>query len=225
MRRLDFEQAILEMFFEVGYEFVTPATVAYFLKIPIKLAEQYLDQLIQDDVLELEVNEHGHILYALPLIARPKGKILEKTHRFRSTHGEGGVELQPSTALGYHSAAGSSGAYQDSDWGWRAATETDQAYPLVPIHDLYHLPTHTRDDITHPEQRSPTGSMLLSFLWPGLGQVYNGQPGKGVVLFFSSAFLWMIFLGWMVHLYALIDAGVTAHRINQRWERRRALPA
>ena len=51
MLRLDFEQAILEMVFEVGYEKLTPASVAYFLRVPIKSAEAFLDQLVTDGVL------------------------------------------------------------------------------------------------------------------------------------------------------------------------------
>jgi hypothetical protein len=121
----------------------------------------------------------------------------------------------------------------NSDWATRAPS-----YPLTEAHQprqpsAHHLthPSSTHPSSTHldlaSDRRNPTGSMLLSLLWPGLGQVYNGQPGKGVVLFFSSAFLWMAFMGWIVHVYALVDAGLVAQQINRRWHMRRAaaLPA
>src|SRR5690606_38658706 len=71
---------------------------------------------------------------------------------------------------------------------------------------------------------NPAVPMLLSFFWPGPGQIHNGQPGKGLLMFFTSAFLWLLFLGWVVTIYSVIDAGVIA---GQRREDhiRRALTA
>lgn len=35
-------------------------------------------------------------------------------------------------------------------------------------------------------QRSPGIAAVLSFFWPGVGQIYNGELGKGLVIFFSQ---------------------------------------
>jgi hypothetical protein len=277
MRRLDFEQAILEMVFDAGYDQLTPATVAFHLKIPIKTAEQYLDELLRDAILEMDLSEAGHITYRLPEASRPPAETLARTRRYRATHGEGGASLMlpagvvlhppshaalanftppappappappvPPPALSYHLSAGdqpagdhfiatlrhhdwsASPSSPNSDWATRAPS-----YPLTEGHPPRQSSAHnlTRPSSNHldlaSDRRNPTGSMLLSLLWPGLGQVYNGQPGKGVVLFFSSAFLWMAFMGWIVHVYALVDAGLVAQQINRRWHMRRAaaLPA
>lgn len=57
-------------------------------------------------------------------------------------------------------------------------------------------------------QRDPRIALILS-LFPGLGQVYNDQLLKGLVVFFTS---WLI-IPW---LYGVYDAYATACRINQR---------
>lgn len=73
--------------------------------------------------------------------------------------------------------------------------------------------------------KSPGLALLLSFLLPGVGQVYNGQPAKAFVFFF--AFVGSIygatqeplpfaFLIPFVHIYNLIDAYRSAGLINDR---------
>jgi TM2 domain-containing membrane protein YozV/type II secretory pathway pseudopilin PulG len=49
---------------------------------------------------------------------------------------------------------------------------------------------------------------ILSFFIPGLGQFYNGQPGKGLIIFLTG---WLI-LPW---IFGIIDAFITAKRISQ----------
>lgn len=259
MRRLDFEQAILEMIIEAGYDYLTPANVAFFLKVPIKMAEKCLDELVLDSILELETADDGRVLYCLPESAIPKGETLEKTREYRASHGEYGVVLPtppPAAMLQAppHHPPAPTPPPPPSPHARHSAPLHDEIPPLFreagwhPPHEpspppwpTDHLPTPTsstalvrkpnhstalaEQDQLRSDYRSPTASMILSVLWPGLGQVYNGQPGKGLLMFFSSAFLWMVFLGPLVHIYALVDAGVTAHRLNQDRERRRALPA
>ncbi|MEW5895146.1 MAG: hypothetical protein AB1650_05260 [Candidatus Omnitrophota bacterium] len=56
--------------------------------------------------------------------------------------------------------------------------------------------------------RNPLLAALLGF-FPGLGQVYNGQLVKGLILFFTC---WLI-IPW---IYGVYDAYVTASHINNR---------
>ncbi|MBI3725922.1 hypothetical protein HY251_18490 [bacterium] len=58
-----------------------------------------------------------------------------------------------------------------------------------------------------PGERNPTVAALLSFVIPGLGQVYNGEAMKGVLLFFTSIFL----VPWVI---AVIDAYYVARLMN-----------
>lgn len=62
---------------------------------------------------------------------------------------------------------------------------------------------------------------VLSFLLPGLGQIYNGEILKGLILVVIDAInaaLMLILVGFVTHaitvIYAVYDAYKTADRIN-----------
>ena len=67
--------------------------------------------------------------------------------------------------------------------------------------------------------KSPSTASLLSFLVTGLGQVYNGQVGKGI-LFFILAILGIFFtfaIGTIaIWIFSMVDAYQTAKQINAR---------
>lgn len=47
---------------------------------------------------------------------------------------------------------------------------------------------------------------LCSFFIPGLGQLLQGRILPAVVMFVLASVLWIIFLGWVVHLWSVVDA-------------------
>ena len=47
---------------------------------------------------------------------------------------------------------------------------------------------------------------LASFFIPGLGQLVQGRLGAAVGYFLLAAILWVVLLGWLVHLFAVLDA-------------------
>ena len=49
---------------------------------------------------------------------------------------------------------------------------------------------------------------LASFFVPGLGQLIQGRPLKAVVMFVLATVLWLILLGWIIHLWSIIDAAM-----------------
>ncbi|MGJ3241370.1 MAG: hypothetical protein ACFE0O_00215 [Opitutales bacterium] len=49
-------------------------------------------------------------------------------------------------------------------------------------------------------------SAILSLIWPGLGQLVQGRLGKAILLFILAAVLWWVLLGWVIHLWAAVDA-------------------
>jgi TM2 domain-containing membrane protein YozV len=49
---------------------------------------------------------------------------------------------------------------------------------------------------------------LASFFIPGLGQLLQGRLLLAVVMFVLAAVLWLILLGWLVHLWSIIDAAL-----------------
>jgi TM2 domain-containing membrane protein YozV len=49
---------------------------------------------------------------------------------------------------------------------------------------------------------------LASFFVPGLGQLLQGRMVKAAVMFVLAAVLWWILLGWIVHLWSILDAAL-----------------
>ena len=47
---------------------------------------------------------------------------------------------------------------------------------------------------------------LASFFIPGLGQLIQGRPLKALVMFVLAALLWVVLLGWIIHLWSIIEA-------------------
>lgn len=47
---------------------------------------------------------------------------------------------------------------------------------------------------------------ICSFFIPGLGQLVQGRPLKALLQFVLAAVLWLIWLGWIIHLWSIIDA-------------------
>ncbi|MGD8495380.1 MAG: hypothetical protein PVF05_04260 [Gemmatimonadales bacterium] len=49
---------------------------------------------------------------------------------------------------------------------------------------------------------------LASFFVPGLGQLLQGRLVMAAVMFVLAAVLWIILLGWIIHLWSILDAAV-----------------
>jgi TM2 domain-containing membrane protein YozV len=47
---------------------------------------------------------------------------------------------------------------------------------------------------------------LCSFFIPGLGQLLQGRLLMAILQFVLAAALWFFLMGWLVHLWSIIDA-------------------
>ncbi|HLS98527.1 MAG TPA: hypothetical protein VK018_07360 [Porticoccaceae bacterium] len=47
---------------------------------------------------------------------------------------------------------------------------------------------------------------ICSLFIPGPGQLVQGRPFKALLHFVLAAVLWLILLGWIVHLWSIIEA-------------------
>jgi len=56
---------------------------------------------------------------------------------------------------------------------------------------------------------------LASFFIPGLGQLLQGRWVVAGLMFLMTAVLWMILLGWIIHLWSIIDAAM--YEKPERW--------
>lgn len=70
-------------------------------------------------------------------------------------------------------------------------------------------------DIEQPEHQ-PGMALLLSLILCGTGQIYNGEVSKGIMMMVLCFLLWFVLLGWVVHIWSIVDAVVVAERINKR---------
>ncbi len=75
-------------------------------------------------------------------------------------------------------------------------------------------------------EKSAGLAAVLSFFWCGLGQIYNGQIGKGVImgiLYLISLVMVIIVIGIIttpiLWIWGMIDAYKTAERINREMPR------
>jgi len=71
-------------------------------------------------------------------------------------------------------------------------------------------------------EESPGIAAVLSFLFTGLGQIYNGQIGKGIVFVIVGAIFALtilVLIGLVLYpvfwIYNIYDAYHTAKRINE----------
>jgi TM2 domain-containing membrane protein YozV len=49
---------------------------------------------------------------------------------------------------------------------------------------------------------------LASFFVPGLGQLIQGRLLMAIVQFVLAAALWIVLLGWAIHLWSVLDAAL-----------------
>lgn len=49
---------------------------------------------------------------------------------------------------------------------------------------------------------------LCSFFIPGLGQLVQGRLIMAILHFVLAAVLWVFLLGWIIHLWSILDAAL-----------------
>jgi len=49
---------------------------------------------------------------------------------------------------------------------------------------------------------------LCSFFIPGLGQLLQGRLLKAIIMFVLASVLWFFWLGWVIHLWSVLDAAL-----------------
>lgn len=71
--------------------------------------------------------------------------------------------------------------------------------------------------------KNPTTATVLSFFIMGLGQIYNGQIGKGILfilLYAVSVALMWAFIGFIttpiLWIWGMVDANKSANKINKK---------
>lgn len=47
---------------------------------------------------------------------------------------------------------------------------------------------------------------IASFFVPGLGQLFQGRLLAAIIHFLLTGALWFVLLGWLMHLWSVVDA-------------------
>jgi TM2 domain-containing membrane protein YozV len=61
------------------------------------------------------------------------------------------------------------------------------------------------------EGQGSSGNVLAaicSFFIPGLGQLVQGRLLIAIVMFVLAGLLWIVMLGWLIHLWSILDAAL-----------------
>lgn len=53
---------------------------------------------------------------------------------------------------------------------------------------------------------------ICSFFVPGLGQLVQGRLLKALLMFVLALLLWIVWMGWIIHLWSIIDAALFKSR-------------
>lgn len=117
---------------------------------------------------------------------------------------------KPSTALAKSASPSSS----HGEWWERPSPEQHHGGAMVLATDAGNMPMRM-EDIEQPEHQ-PGIALLLSLILCGTGQIYNGEVSKGIMMMVMCFLLWFVLLGWVVHIWSIVDAVVVAERINRR---------
>ena len=70
--------------------------------------------------------------------------------------------------------------------------------------------------------KNPGVAALLSFLIPGIGQMYNSEISKGVIFFLAGWIVFIPVVGWIVRLGLSIWAAIDAHKVALAWNEQQA---
>lgn len=70
-----------------------------------------------------------------------------------------------------------------------------------------------------PVDKTPFLAAILSLFIVGVGQMYNGEVGKGILMLIGCALLWTVMLGWIVNIWSIIDAYTVASRKHDAYDR------
>lgn len=81
-----------------------------------------------------------------------------------------------------------------------------QGSTVVQVTNTIQAPQPMMAPIDMGSDKSPGVALLLSLLLCGAGQLYNGQVGKGILMFIGCVVLWALFLGWIINIWSMIDA-------------------
>jgi TM2 domain-containing membrane protein YozV len=91
--------------------------------------------------------------------------------------------------------------------GWRGNRGLRRSY-LPPNRLVDCASAHKITDMAGQGSAGNVLAALCSFFIPGLGQLLQGRLVMAIVQFCLAAILWFVLLGWIIHLWSILDAAL-----------------
>ena len=78
-------------------------------------------------------------------------------------------------------------------------------------------PVYTQQPVVVKEEKNAGMAAILSFFFPGAGQAYNGETGKGIGIIIGTTigFFIFVFPAVLVWFYGIYDTYTTAQKMNK----------
>ena len=221
MEYVTFERRLLHLMFRTNTP-LTPVHIAYYLDLPIAEARCHLDHMVELGILELDSDDHGHLLYTYPMrppaseLPPPRPPRRKKKRRIESDDRptsprtsspdtgaappglsllrDDGLPVPRLTAI-----SPSAAAVRESD--------PERALELVMVDGRRYY--------------SPAAAAALSLFLPGVGQIYTGRVPQGVGWMLATGMGDLLFLipGLILHICCIVNAAAVPARVPMLAER------
>lgn len=226
MKESEFEKRFLDFVYRTQLA-ITPSALAYHTGIPIAEADAHLKALVGRDVVKLDVEPNGDLVYSFPnrervveKNAQPAALPLVSVVSSPATHALSVLANRPAAAEGQETipcpfcgeairavAKKCKHCNEMLDPALRLATGP----PNTALVNFAVAPP-----AVYRQRGNPGVAALLSFLWPGAGHIYCGEVGAGIGWMMATFVGYVAFIipGIILHICCIVAANNTAKGVS-----------
>ena len=221
MEYVTFERRLLHLMFRTNTP-LTPVHIAYYLDLPIAEARSHLDHMVTLGILELDSDDHGHLLYTYPM--RPPASELPpprppRRKKKRKPVEPNGEAPAPQARAAEAVPLANLGMLRDDGLPVPRLTAVAPSNQALREQD----PERSLELVMVDGRRyySPAAAAALSLFLPGVGQIYTGRVPQGVGWMLATGMGYLLFLipGLILHICCIVNAAAVPARVPMLAER------